>query len=563
MSDSAILTRLTERGHLTREQIEQASQHARETGVPLLRWVVEQRLVNEETLFQTAAEIAEVPFVEPQSVRIDEDAKALLPGERARRMKALPFGWHEGTLMVAVSDLTDLNLRDDLTRTTGYPITFCLAPPAALTRRIIQVYRSDEEMGYLSEEIGGEAAAYDLERELQSLGVVEDDDAPVIRYVDLLITQAIHDRASDVHIEPTEDEVHIRYRIDGVLRRQSVASKAILSGIVSRIKVLAGMDIAERRTPQDGRMTVMSSGKNIDLRVTTLPTVYGEKIVLRILDQSSTPLMLSEIGMSPHLLTTYKEQYSRPHGMLLATGPTGSGKSTTLYATLNEIRSPALNIVTVEDPVEYRIPGLTQIQVSNKSGLTFASALRSILRADPDVVLVGEIRDRETAQIAVEAALTGHLVLSSLHTNDAAGAATRLVEMGLEPFLVGAALRCVVAQRLVRKLCPKCRQPYALTEEERTQLEIPKDAYGDDITVYRPHDIGCEYCTGTGYRGRLPLQEIFVVDSVAERMINENAHSDHLRSLAMQRGMHIMKQDGWLKVFNGDTSVEEVLRAVG
>lgn len=561
MSDSTIANNLVKRGYLTPDIVAIAEAHATETQQPLLRVLVDQRHINEETLFQAAAEFAEVPFVEPQSVRIDEDAKALLPGDRARRMKALPFGWHEGTLMVAVSDLTDLNLRDDLTRATGHPITFCLAPPTALNRRIVQVYRSDEEMGVLSEEIGGAASAYDLEKELQNLGVVEDEDAPVIRYVDLLITQAIHDRASDVHIEPTETEVHIRYRIDGVLHSQSSASKAVLSGIVSRIKVLSGMDIAERRTPQDGRMTVSVNNKNIDLRVTTLPTVYGEKIVLRILDQTSTPLMLSEIGMSEHLLDVYKDQYTRPHGMLLATGPTGSGKSTTLYATLNEIRSPSLNIVTVEDPVEYRLPGLTQIQVSKKSGLTFASALRSILRADPDVVLVGEIRDHETAQIAVEAALTGHLVLSSLHTNDAAGAATRLVEMGLEPFLVGAALRSVVAQRLVRRLCPKCRLDYTLSTEERIQLELPQDAYGSDLTVYRPN--GCEYCSHTGYRGRIPLQEIFVVDEVAERMINENAHSDHLRSLAMQRGMHIMKQDGWLKVFKGDTSVEEVLRVVG
>lgn len=561
MSDSTIVQNLVKRGYLNEDTVQQAERESEESGRPLLRVLVDKRYIQEEALFQAAAEFAEVPFVEPQSVKIDDDAKALLSGERARRMKALPFGWHEGTLMVAVSDLTDLNLRDDLTRTTGYPITFCLAPPTALNRRIVQVYRSDEEMGTLSEEIGGEAAAYDLEKELQSLGVVEDDDAPVIRYVDLLINQAINDRASDVHIEPTEKEVHIRYRIDGVLHPQSIASKSVLSGIVSRIKVLAGMDIAERRVPQDGRMSVTSHGETIDLRVTTLPTVYGEKIVLRILDQTSTPLMLSEIGMSRHLLDIYKEQYTRPHGMLLATGPTGSGKSTTLYATLNEIRSPALNIVTVEDPVEYRIPGLTQIQVSNKSGLTFASALRSILRADPDVVLVGEIRDRETAQIAVEAALTGHLVLSSLHTNDAAGAATRLVEMGLQPFLVGAALRSVVAQRLVRRLCPKCRQEYTLTEEERIQLEIPRDTYTNEMTVYRPN--GCEYCNHSGYRGRLPLQEIFVIDEVAERMINENAHSDHLRSLAMQRGMHIMKQDGWLKVFSGDTSVEEVLRVVG
>ncbi len=561
MSANTIVENLVKQGHLTPDIVAIAESHATETGQPLLRVLVDQRHIQEETLFQAAAEFAEVPFVEPQAIQIDEEAKSLLPGDRARRIKALPFGWHEGTLMVAVSDLTDLNLRDDLTRSTGYPITFCLAPPTALSRRIVQVYRSDAEMGALSEEIGGASAAYELEQQLQSLESEGDDDAPVIRYVDLLINQAIHDRASDVHIEPTETEVNVRYRIDGVLQAQTSASKSILSGIVSRIKVLSGMDIAERRIPQDGRMSLTVDGKGIDLRVTTLPTVHGEKIVMRILDQNSTPLLLSEVGMSQHILDTYRDQYTRPHGMLLATGPTGSGKSTTLYATLNEIRNPQTSIVTVEDPVEYRIPEITQIQVSNKSGLTFASALRSILRADPDVVLVGEIRDRETAQIAVEAALTGHLVLSSLHTNDATSAATRLVEMGLEPFLVGAALRSVVAQRLVRRLCPKCRQQHLLTEEERVQLQIPADQYDETMVVYRPN--GCEYCNYTGYRGRIPLQELFVIDETTERMINENAHSDHLRSVAIQNGMLIMKQDGWMKVFSGDTSVEEVLRVAG
>jgi type IV pilus assembly protein PilB len=376
----------------------------------------------------------------------------------------------------------------------------------------------------------------------------------------MLINQAVSDRASDIHIEPAERDVRIRYRIDGVLHEVMRSPKNIQNGLLSRLKVMADINIAERRVPQDGRISLMVSGKAIDLRVATLPTVYGEKIVIRILDKSSVLLKLSDLGFADKPYEIYERAFKKPYGTILVTGPTGSGKSTTLYGTLNIINSPDKNIITVEDPVEYRLAGVNQMQVNMKAGLTFAASLRSILRADPDVVLIGEIRDRETALIAMEAALTGHLVLSTLHTNDAPSAITRLIEMDVEPYLVASAVDCVVAQRLARRLCDRCKESYKPSEAELEAAGFPEEMRGEVETLFR--SVGCSRCGKTGFRGRMGLYEVMPMTEEIERMAAERRSSEDIRRLAMSEGMLTLRTDGLQKARSGATSLDEIFRVV-
>lgn len=567
---SKIVQSLLERELLTLEQVEEAEGLATERGVPLLKVLMDTNVVPEDALFRLVAETVGMPFVDPGALTVDQEATGLIPAAKARKSQVLPFAWHKGKLMVAISNPVDIALRDDVTAQTRVPVTFCLAPPRALAQKISQVYRPMQEMGTLSDEIVSDLGGSSLEDQIASLGDTGgDSDAPVIKFVDLMISQAVSDGASDIHVDPAQEHVVLRYRVDGVLQEQSRVPLRALSGIVSRLKVMGRMDIAEKRKPQDGRATVTVDGKKVDLRIAVLPTVFGEKVVMRILDQALGMRDLGSLGLSKRNLERYRSQYTLPNGMILVTGPTGSGKSTTLYSTLNEVMSPEINIITTEDPVEFRIGGISQVQINPKSGLTFAAALRSILRADPDVVLVGEIRDRETAQIAIEAALTGHLVLSSLHTNDAPSAATRLVEMGVEPFLVGAALRSVVAQRLVRRLCSHCKVAYTLTDKELESLSLDWSPTADGApTFYKPADHGCSHCNNTGYKGRLPLHEVMIVKSKdpehdLERLINENEHTNVLRAAAIAGGMTPLKQDGLHKAYEGLTSIQEVLRVAG
>jgi type IV pilus assembly protein PilB len=380
--------------------------------------------------------------------------------------------------------------------------------------------------------------------------------------VNLLITQAVSDRASDIHVEPTERDLRIRFRVDGVLHEVMHSPKSIQNGVISRLKVMSEINIAERRIPQDGRMSLTVGGKPVDLRVATLPTVFGEKVVMRILDKGQALLTLDDQGFLPDVLSRYEVAYRKPYGTILVTGPTGSGKSTTLYATLNILNEPHRNIITVEDPVEYRLPGINQVQINPKAGLTFAAALRSILRADPDIVLVGEIRDKETSVIAVEAALTGHLVLSTLHTNDASSTPLRLVEMGVEPFLVTSALDCVLAQRLARKLCDHCKEQYQPTESELIEAHWPMERIepGDWPTLFRA--VGCPNCARTGYRGRFALHEVMLVTEDIERAVIERRSTEDLKKIALMQGMVPLREDGLRKAASGMTSLEEVFRVV-
>ncbi len=549
---------LLEEGLVTEGQLMAALDEQSTRGESLGRVLVDIGMLSEAQLVQALARQVGMEFVELADYPVDRTAVALLPGTVCRRYTVLPVGFAGGALVLAMSNPGNVVAVDDARAIAGMAVRTVVATHDDLTAAIDRYCRADEEIDDLAsamEESQGEADA-----DLSQIGDVVEDDAPIVRFVNLLVTQAIQDRASDIHIEPAEKDLMVRYRIDGVLHEMQRAPKQIQSGVISRLKIMSDIDIAERRKPQDGRMSVTHNGRKIDLRVATLPTVWGEKVVMRILDNSTASLDLRELSFLDDNYQTYRESYTKPYGMILVTGPTGSGKSTTLYATLNAVARPEINVITVEDPVEYRLPGINQVQVNPKAGLTFASALRSILRSDPDVVLLGEIRDHETAQIAIEAALTGHLVLSTLHTNDAPSAVTRLVEMGIEPFLVGSALDCVVAQRLARRLCSKCREPYIPSEVELIAARFPWTP-GDEIpTLHRP--AGCAACSRTGYKGRMAIHEVMRVTEDIERHAVARSSAAEIGKTAREQGMITLRDDGWTKVLLGDTSVEEILRVV-
>ena len=527
-------------------------------GESLGRVLVEIGMLTEAQLVRALASQVGMQFIELSDYPVDRNAVALLPGALCRRYTVLPIALFDGALVLAMADPGNVLAVDDARTLSGLPVRTVVATHDDLATAIDRFCRADDEIDDLASAF--EESQAEADTDLSKVGEVLEDDAPIVRFVNLLITQAIQDRASDIHIEPAETDLRVRYRIDGVLHEMQRSPKQIQGGVISRVKILSDIDIAERRKPQDGRMSVVHNGRKIDLRVATLPTVWGEKVVMRILDNSTASLDLRDLSFLEDNYETYKESYSKPYGMLLVTGPTGSGKSTTLYATLNAVSRPEINVITVEDPVEYRLPGINQVQVNPKAGLTFAGALRSILRSDPDVVLLGEIRDHETAQIAIEAALTGHLVLSTLHTNDAPSAVTRLIEMGIEPFLVGSALDCIVAQRLARRLCPKCKEPYQPSEAELVAARFPWNPGEEIPTLHRP--AGCSACSRTGYKGRMAIHEVMRVTEDIERHAVSHSSSADIARTAREQGMITLRDDGWTKVLLGDTSIEEILRVV-
>jgi type IV pilus assembly protein PilB len=513
----------------------------------------------------TGAQVARVravqaglPFVELLVSEIDSAAVARVSASICRRHEVLPLTVADGRMTLAMWDPGNIVAVDDVRAATNLPVDVVVAERGDLLSALNRTLRADGELTDLTNTLEEESAEA-VARAEEAAGP-SDDDVPIVRFVNLLVSQAIQDFASDIHIEPAEHEVRVRYRIDGVLHEMQGAPKSIQNGLISRLKIMSELDIAERRKPQDGRMSVRHGSRVVDLRVATLPTVWGEKIVMRILDSSASSLTLRDLNLLERNYEAYKASYSKPYGMILVTGPTGSGKSTTLYTTLNEVSRPEINVITVEDPVEYRMRGVNQVQVNPKAGLTFASALRSILRSDPDVVLIGEIRDHETAQIAIEASLTGHLVLSTLHTNDAPSAITRLTEMDIEPFLVGSALDCVVAQRLARRLCSHCKEPVEDEPEMLAALPFALDPELPRPQLYRPN--GCVSCSNTGYRGRLAIHEVMTVTEEIERLAVARSSSADIARVAREQGMLTLREDGWEKVKQGLTSVEEILRVV-
>lgn len=547
---------LVDEGFITQEQLDEIRHESEQSGKSLGRTLIDAGLVAESSLVKALATQIGLPFMDLSDFQIDLTAASLVPGSLAKRYTALPIAFEEETLIVAMSDPGNVFAVDDIRTLTGRDIRIVVATRTDIAEAIERVSRVDAEAGDLA------ATAAAEEQEIDEMSALKEsvDEAPIVKLVNLLITQAVNDRASDIHIEPQERDVRIRYRIDGVLHEVMRSPKSIQNGVLSRLKIMADIDIAERRVPQDGRVGLVVGGKAIDLRVATMPTVYGEKAVIRILDKSHALLNLADLGFSEHNMERFERSFRKPYGMILVTGPTGSGKSTTLYATLNILNQIDRNIITVEDPVEYRLGGVNQVQMNPKAGLTFASALRSILRSDPDIVLIGEVRDVETAQIATQAALTGHLVLSTLHTNDAPSAVTRLTEMGIEPFLVSSAVDCVLAQRLVRILCEKCKEYYQPTPEALKEARIPLMPDGSIPRLYKP--IGCNSCGNTGYRGRMAVHEVMVMSEEIERMTVERRSSEEIAKVAQEQGMLTLRQDGILKVLDGRTSIEELFRVI-
>lgn len=524
--------------------------------------ILEEEKEELEALVETPGEekaFEDFEYLDISKITPNLGALAIIPEAVARKYIVLPIDFEENQLVLAMANPKDVMAIDDLRIITGF--------------KIKPVFSTKEEiLGGINKHLGMESSVSELieesgkkeeEEEIGAIGVEESEavgeDNPIVKFANAIITKAILDEASDIHVEPQEEDLRIRYRIDGVLHEVMRQSKKIMPPLISRLKIMSGMDIGERRVPQDGRIAYAVGRKTVDLRVVALPTIYGEKIVLRILERSSVLLDLEELGFLPETLKKYKKAFNKPYGTILITGPTGSGKSTTLYATLNILNSTDRNILTIEDPVEYRLPGISQTQVNPKAGLTFASALKYMPRHDPNIILVGEIRDSETAQIAIEAALTGHLVFSTLHTNDAAGALPRLSEMGVESFLIASAMDCVIAQRLARKLCPNCKEAYELPKESLEKMNFPMKK-GERITIYRAK--GCRKCKQTGYKGRIAVFELLQVTEEIKDHIIKGDPASVIKETAIKQGMQTLIEDGFEKVKIGIISIEELLRVV-
>ena len=532
--------------------IEEAAEEANRASRTIRDVLINDSVVTEFELTEASADAHGISSVDLVGYPIDAAAVAKIPLPLVLRHRVLGIAMNGNELVVAISDPGDIVALDDVRAATGMIIRPMAAARSELRKLIDRLKRQDNDLGSI-----GEALANEGETGVSNLSSAGDD-APIVRYVNSLIEQAISSRASDLHLEPSEGDMRVRFRIDGVLHEIDKVPQGVQSALISRLKIMSNVDITERRVPQNGRITVRLNSRNVDLRTATLPTVWGEKVVLRVLDTSGIDLELKKLGFTDYNYDQFSASFHKPHGMVLVTGPTGSGKSTTLYASLTEISTSAVNIITVEDPVEYRLNGINQVQVNHKAGLTFAAVLPAILRSDPDILMIGEVRDRATAQLAVEAALTGHLVLSTLHTNDAPSAVTRLVEMGIEPFLVGSALDCVLAQRLARRLCDWCKQSYAPTEAELSATQWATDIADEPTVLWRP--VGCRNCGQTGFRGRMAVTEVMPISEEIEHLAMSRAPASEIKRVAVTAGMVTLRDDGLRKAVRGLTTLEEIIR---
>ncbi|MFW2390275.1 MAG: type II secretion system ATPase GspE [Polyangiales bacterium] len=575
---------LVRRGALEPDKLEDALETAADRSIELTDFLVATHAVEEAKLVRALADEVGMEFVEKLATDlIPEELIDAVPINFARQNHVLPLTQSEDSVRIAVANPLDQFPIDDLRILLGKTIIPVAASEESIVDAINRVYERKDETALAESKAGEEV------EELRDL-IDMTDEAPVIRWVNNLFYTAVKERASDIHIEPTDEKVVVRYRVDGRLIPRKEANRGFLSSIVSRVKIEAGLNIAEKRLPQDGRISKKIAGKVVDVRVSTIPTAKGERVVMRLLDKAQVLLNLIDLGFARHELDQLEHLIGRPNGIILVTGPTGSGKTTTLYACLNKINTPEKNILTAEDPVEYELRGIGQMQVQPKIGLSFASGLRSFLRQDPDVIMVGEIRDHETAEIAIHASLTGHLVLSTLHTNDAPSAITRLVDMDVQAYQISSSVLAVLAQRLVRKLCDKCKTPYTPTDQDLLELGIdaeiaqeklvelrrlaattvignsnlaklpdPVDAGTGKLTFY--HHAGCEHCSNTGYRGRIGIFELMMIDEPVRREILNNSDAKTIQRVAQQQGMRLLREDGARQVVAGVTSVEEVLAA--
>lgn len=549
---------LEKTGLFTPAQIDELLKLQEPGGPSLISLAASKGYVREEILLEKLAEVLGLPFIRVSEKAIPREVLSKLPPKAVFQYNVLPVAVENNVLRVATADPFMPGLVDSLRLASGMRVRLALSCSADLSKTAKALYGvGADTMAQMMQDNRIEVAPEEplTKQDLSEL----DQEASVVKFVNQIIWEAYQDRATDIHLEPMETDLRIRYRIDGVLHQTPVPPqlKRFQAAIISRIKVMAGMDIAEKRLPQDGRISLRIRGEEIDVRVSTMPTVYGESVSLRLLMRSSGLLGMHQLGLSPRDEAILNKLIRKPHGILLVTGPTGSGKSTSLYAWLHTINSIDKRILTIEEPIEYEMAGINQIQVRPEIGLTFAVGLRHILRQDPDVIMVGEIRDKETAEIAIRAALTGHLVFSTLHTNDAAGGITRLVDMGIEPFLVASSVEALVAQRLVRKLCPHCRRPWRVDERMLDSIGFPKERLSEG-TIYEAR--GCEECRMTGFRGRTGVYEILVINDPIRAKILSRASSNEIKALAIQQGMRTLRQDGWDKVLQGITTLEEVLR---
>jgi type IV pilus assembly protein PilB len=549
---------LREHGLLSEEQLQQGLERQKqEKGMRLGEVLVAMGVVTQEDVAKAMWEQQHIPYVDLDTYAVDLNVIELVPEKLARAYLAVPIFKIRNTLTVAMVDPLDLVAIDDLRARTGCEIEAAIATHDKVVRALDQYYRMDDSITEIIQDVvEGEDLPASMP-ELSQTNIIESSELPMVKLANVIIQQAVRDGASDVHIEPAEKDIKVRYRIDGVLHQVRTLPKSMQEAIVSRFKVWGEIDIAKKRSAQDGRFHVRSGDKRVEIRLSTFPTIYGENVVMRILDPTGAILRLEQLGFAPKLMGTYMQLVKMTQGMVLVTGPTGSGKTTTLYATLNTISNPSLNIITIEDPVEYRLKLIRQTQVNPKAGVTFATGLRAIVRQDPDVIMVGEIRDMETAQMAVQASLTGHLVFSTLHTNDAPGAITRLLDIGVEPFLVSSGVTGVLAQRLIRTVCSSCKEPYVPPIQTLEHFGIAEKAKGRKF--YRGK--GCQVCRLTGYRGRMGIFEFLLVSEPIKQLINDKQSATEIRRTAVKLGaLHTLLRDGMEKVVKGFTTFEELAK---
>ena len=548
---------LIEHKIISQEQLTAALTEQKKTGRKLGRVLIESGIIAEPQLLDFLARQLNVPYIDLKRYQLKQEIVRLIPEVHARRFRALALNDGPEGMLVGMADPTDIVAYDELARQLKKPLRLAVVAENDLLKAIDVMYRRTEEISGLAQELGQEMSAYDVD--IGALAATEGlTDAPVVKLLQTVFEDAVQVNASDIHIEPDEREVRIRFRLDGVLRVQTTADRRIATALASRLKLMAGLDISEKRLPQDGRFQIRVRDKNIDVRFSTMPVQYGESVVMRLLNQSTGILDLESLGMPDSMLTRFRKMIHSPHGMVLVTGPTGSGKTTTLYGALKELNKPAFKIITVEDPVEYRLPGINQVQVNSKIDLTFARVLRTILRQDPDIVLIGEMRDQETVEIGLRAAMTGHLVLSTLHTNDAISTASRLLDMGAPAYLIAASLRGILAQRLMRKICDSCAEPHELEPGTRELIRAELGAAADGLEFRRGR--GCTYCNNTGYQGRVGVYELVEMDEALLHAMHNNDIEAIGRAARNQPGYRSLRQSAIHLASRGITTMDQVMR---
>jgi type IV pilus assembly protein PilB len=560
---SPLLSLVKELGLIDDLQYEEVAAEFKRSGAPVLQLLQDFGIMQLDDVLQVMANYLGTKVVSLRDVQFTPELLQTVPANVARMYQCLPVATQNGTVQVALADPLDPARADEINFAVKKDVQVVVADPAEIEKAIEQHY--GQETGDVSEilkELGEDA---EIAREVSEAGAMDDErlvenlanEAPIVKFVNLVLFQAIKDRASDIHFEPFETEFRIRYRVDGALYEMSPPPKHLALPVISRIKVMSGLNISERRLPQDGRINFPMGNRQIDLRVSTLPTQFGESVVLRVLDRGAVSLDVETLGLPKYVHDYVTEAIQRPNGIMIVTGPTGSGKTTTLYSCLRRINSIDSKLLTAEDPVEYDIEGIMQVAINDAVGMTFGKALRSFLRQDPDIIMVGEMRDLETAQISIQASLTGHLVLSTLHTNDAPGAVTRLLDMGVEPFLISSTLMAVLAQRLVRTVCQNCRTPFEPTEDQLALLNLSPHDLGDKVFHYGR---GCSICNDTGYKGRKGIFELLIISEAIRALINERAPTVVLRQKAVELGMVTLREDGLRSIFEGDTTIEEIVK---